>query len=95
MKDVTSFGKLVKYLENDPSTSSLIIVKDERLDLVEVAECFVSNDGATNVKLWLRSEQIERVFSSRQSMPLNRFDAVEVIRVIPFFILKSLNRRYE
>lgn len=99
IKDVTSYGKLVDYLNNDPSTSGLIVIKDESLDIVDVAECFVGSDHVNMVNMWAKSGQIIHLGKKNKGilksevMPFKM--AVEVIRVVPFFILKSLKKYYE
>lgn len=91
LKDITCFGKLENYLINDPKTSALIEVTDERLDLVEVAECFVDGSPLSlfNVRSWQETGAIK--FNTVKP----RYLAVEVIQIVPFFIFKSLNKRYE
>lgn len=91
LKDVTSFGKLENYLFSDPNTKALIEVRDERLDLVEVAECFVDDSPQSifNVRTWQKTGAIK--FNPDKPRSL----AVEVIQIVPFFIFKSLNKRYE
>lgn len=93
MVDVTHFGRLCDYLQddNDPSTTALIEVFDERLDLVEVAERFVddSKESTFQVTTWRKTGAI-RV---NPSIPRNM--AVECIKLVPFFIFKNLKRKYE
>jgi hypothetical protein len=85
LSDITSMAVIAGHLENDPWINCIIDVKENDLDFIDD---IISRDDVAEFNKLIQTKSIEPYFFKRHiKIPLD--NAVDVIRIEPFYLVKD------